>query len=960
MDSRFVRVLRILVLSLLVLVGATPGLAAGDQARSTAVDTAVDDERARLAEERGAEAAEIARAAAAESAPAAAPRTRRVALGPVTNPLAIGVDDATIPVELVDPTGVNSNVQVPVGVEVWGAAFDPAAGVLYLSSGTTFHHYDLDTATLTTIGPFTSSVDGVSLVMEGLAVSNGTLLGSRVANSATNPEGIYSIDPATGLATLVSAFLTTTGQTLSGLDADPVTGTLYGTNDATTNRGLVEIPLDGTVVQITDYPAGETDIDGLAIGSDGRAYLVEDDGTGSNGQIHVWDFALGAYQTPIPTPWATNEIFSAGAWIGEGGGGGGITLTKTVGTVPAVCATTDEISVNSGTEVYYCFEVENVGTDTFELHDLVDDQLGVLLDDEPITLGPGATHQIITGPVVINAPVTNSATWTAQDVDQMVSCSGGPILLPAGAPGGTSGPSGPYPATVAMAGAPAAPDSITVELVGLSHTFPDDLDMLLEGPGGQTLVLMSDVGGGDDILDIDVVIDDAAAAILPDATPITSGSWQPSNVVAGDIFDAPAPAGPYGNAAPVGTDTLTSVFGGLDPNGTWNLWIDDDAGGDSGEMDEWCLTARTSIGQAMASDSATVNIVDPEITVDPTSMTSTLEPGGTEDQDLTIGNTGGATLDWTIDEAPATLGEAPLAVLWDNGPFVTHPGGGGGGADASRLQNLTLSMNILGFGAQVSANNAMADDFTIPAGEAWDIASMKFFTYQTGSTTASTINDIRVQIWDGPPNAGGTVIFGDMTTNRLESTTWNNSYREAENSIGNTQRPIMEVVASIGTTLAEGTYWVEWQFGGTLASGPWQPPVTIIGQTDTGNALQRLVTVWGGAIDTGVSGTENFPQDLPFVIEGDNSPCGSPQDLPWVSVAPSSGSTAPGGSSVAVVTFDASAVGPGTYEGLLCVNSNDPASPRVEVPVTLTVTDTMPFIDGFESGDTSAWSFTQP
>ena len=38
-------------------------------------------------------------------------------------------------------------------------------------------------------------------------------------------------------------------------------------------------------------------------------------------------------------------------------------------------------------------------------------------------------------------------------------------------------------------------------------------------------------------------------------------------------------------------------------------------------------------------------------------------------------------------------------------------------------------------------------------------------------------------------------------------------------------------------------------------------------------------------------------------------------------------------------------------------HSTDPATPRIEVPVSLTV-DTMPFIDGFETGDTSRWDTT--
>ncbi len=78
----------------------------------------------------------------------------------------------------------------------------------------------------------------------------------------------------------------------------------------------------------------------------------------------------------------------------------------------------------------------------------------------------------------------------------------------------------------------------------------------------------------------------------------------------------------------------------------------------------------------------------------------------------------------------------------------------------------------------------------------------------------------------------------------------------------------MRVVAQLATpvTLPAGTYWVEYQFGGTLASGPWAPPVSIVGQTTTGNALQKTSTGWAAAVD----GT--FPQGVPFLIFGNSGP----------------------------------------------------------------------------------------
>ena len=106
----------------------------------------------------------------------------------------------------------------------------------------------------------------------------------------------------------------------------------------------------------------------------------------------------------------------------------------------------------------------------------------------------------------------------------------------------------------------------------------------------------------------------------------------------------------------------------------------------------------------------------------------------------------------------APLWDAPDAILFDNGPLVTHPGGGSGGADASALQT-ALGMSLYGFGFQSTEPNRMVDDFTIADPGGWQIDTITFFGYQTGSTTTSTFTEIYVQIWDGAPNAGGTVVL---------------------------------------------------------------------------------------------------------------------------------------------------------------------------------------------------------
>jgi len=44
-----------------------------------------------------------------------------------------------------------------------------------------------------------------------------------------------------------------------------------------------------------------------------------------------------------------------------------------------------------------------------------------------------------------------------------------------------------------------AVSKVTVSLNGLSHTYPDDLDILLVGPDGAKVMLMSDAGLGNDL-----------------------------------------------------------------------------------------------------------------------------------------------------------------------------------------------------------------------------------------------------------------------------------------------------------------------------------------------------------------------------------------------------------------------------------------------------------------------------
>ncbi|MFF2290440.1 hypothetical protein [Peribacillus butanolivorans] len=60
--------------------------------------------------------------------------------------------------------------------------------------------------------------------------------------------------------------------------------------------------------------------------------------------------------------------------------------------------------------------------------------------------------------------------------------------------GDTQGPAAPYPSFINVAGLTGTIAEVTVTLNNMSHTFPADLDILLVGPQGKNVLLMSDGG----------------------------------------------------------------------------------------------------------------------------------------------------------------------------------------------------------------------------------------------------------------------------------------------------------------------------------------------------------------------------------------------------------------------------------------------------------------------------------
>lgn len=213
--------------------------------------------------------------------------------------------------------------------------------------------------------------------------------------------------------------------------------------------------------------------------------------------------------------------------------------------------------------------------------------------------------------------------------------------------------------------------------------------------------------------------------------------------------------------------------------------------------------------------------------------------------------------------AISSVGSAQIAI--DNGAFVTHTNGGPSNAPRSTLQSSTLFMATYGFGAQRQHLNRCADDFAVGAGTKLRVLGFQFYAYQTGATS-NTIDHVNVRIWNGAPNGGGSVIAGDAATNLFAGAVTSGAYRVDDLAGGATvsSRQVFQVQANFPgmVILNPGTYWADWQLDGSLPSGPWQVPVTLLGQTGKpgANGIQFLSAnnAWRNADDSGSLTRQDF------------------------------------------------------------------------------------------------------
>ncbi|HET9299195.1 MAG TPA: hypothetical protein VFO11_04575, partial [Candidatus Polarisedimenticolaceae bacterium] len=198
---------------------------------------------------------------------------------------------------------------------------------------------------------------------------------------------------------------------------------------------------------------------------------------------------------------------------------------------------------------------------------------------------PNGTWQLFIADDTAGSTGTLAGGWCLDitAIAPMEACNSAVVTIP-GTAGATSGAAAPYPSTIPITGTSGYVENVEVKLLGLSHTYPDDLDILLQSPSGRVLPILSDAGGQWDTTSLDMTLTTASTGVetAPDESLLGVGPYYVTNYnppMDPDAYPSPAPA-----------PNATGWSDRESANGNWNLWVNDDAGADVGALWEgWCL-----------------------------------------------------------------------------------------------------------------------------------------------------------------------------------------------------------------------------------------------------------------------------------------------------------------------------------------------------------------------------------
>ena len=359
----------------------------------------------------------------------------------------------------------------------------------------------------------------------------------------------------------------------------------------------------------------------------------------------------------------------------------------------------------------------------------------------------------------------------------------------------------------------------------------------------------------------------------------------------------------------------------------------------------------------------------PTIDTDPNALSARLGPDQTVDDTLTILNTGLADLEWSITEdnqATSSLfatGESAIEVsatvdtnqaahqLSSDIAFdITALASPSGALETVEVVGTTLTHSL---DQSVMVGNSV----WCPAAPGNSYLRVFDLVNEFGILGSFSVTEVEVGIQVAASAAGSQ----DITVNLY---TLDGALLYANmNLIGSATTTIADQALSIVTVPVTGSA----PPGSVLVVEVYAPADNVtagllIGSNNLGEtAPSYLVGPACGITEPTSFAGIGFPGiHVVMNVTGEvGDECITPEDIPWLSVSPTNGTTASISSSEVTLSYDSTGLAPGTYEGVLCIESNAANAALVQVPVTLDVIPPDPVacsnVVGFDVGIPSDW-----
>ncbi|HJU39401.1 MAG TPA: hypothetical protein VJ724_07480, partial [Tahibacter sp.] len=674
--------------------------------------------------------------------------------------------------------------------------------------------------------------------------------------------------------------------------------------------------------------------------------------------------------------------------IGKAQAPAGDAIALTVGLMlddgdPNACGTAQTLAVHVGDAVNFCYTVTNASGLALGYHTLVDSVDGEIFSLLHHDLAPGESFQFNRVVTVQDGVDTYDATWTAQDyapgyrpvetapdfVD--VRATGTPLGL------GDDGVAGvTLPFAFSLYGISSADLAIgnNGELVfgtldAVSAAFNDTLPstFAILGQGALIAPFWDDLGEADGDVYWEVVgtAPNRRAVIQWDRPHFLFDDGGHANVeamlgedgslsfqYASTVFGDPAnPDWDNGGSATVGLQNADASIG--------NLYSFDTPVVTSPLAIEWIATTPTAFtANATATLDVSPALVPATISVTPTPIDASAAAGDAPvDVPVRIANAGDMDLSWNLVEAPGgTSTRSQASVDRATSSPVEHKIAAN---DATRDRfrsrapqapvvrgEITPGCDAATPGMLLHDDGAPEDGYRDGSGLFSINAYVDRFTpsvYPATLTTACvsfltlgpTAQDFDLIVYDDTGFDGGPgnlIASVPATATDIPDTA--------------TAAFVKVDLSGLGISIPSGSVYIGAQWN------PLDPGDVFIasdtnGDADAGHGYHMRGSDLGlGSWDRTIEEFADYHALLVRAVEAPDY-CATPADVPWLTLSETSGSVAAHDSGTITATLDPSGLANGTYAATLCIASNDPAHPRLVVPVRFEVGDRI-FASGFD------------